>query len=165
MAVGFHFENRAPPEPKITYGVFPFRFEYEIEDERFVIEDTVIVNFRGSFRGNMTTQPSRRWDMTLLSGEGYIRFGQEYRFVLKECNNMTIVFNPGLAKFFMSDPIQFENSVASTRIQPHISVRNPNNNQNLYTIVIVEDARGLLAEHGITLISWEYTPPIKNSFG
>jgi len=59
VVIVLSFQWRAPPEPEITYGEFPFRLEYEIDGERFVIEDVVIVEFMGSFRGNPTTRPWR----------------------------------------------------------------------------------------------------------
>lgn len=46
---------------------------------------------------------------------------------------------------------------------PRINVRNPNNTP-LVTNIRVEDAHELLAEHGITLMCWECTPPIENRF-
>ena len=52
----------APPAPEITYGEFPFRLEYEIEGERFVIEDTLIAEFDKSIRGNATTRARRIWN-------------------------------------------------------------------------------------------------------
>ena len=31
-----------PPAPEITYGEFPFRLEYRIEDEVYVVEDVIV---------------------------------------------------------------------------------------------------------------------------
>ena len=37
----------APPRPEIIYSKFPFRLEYEINDKRVVIKDTVICEYDG----------------------------------------------------------------------------------------------------------------------
>jgi len=167
IVIGLHIQNRAPPEPAITYGEFPFRLEYEMDGERFVIEDTVIIEFIGSFRGKINQLASRRWSSELLNGgdSGQLEHGS---FLLKETNGIRISFRSGSAAYFMDDPRALERSVdyesTLTRVQPHIILRNPSNT-SLFTRIVVEEAHELLAEHGITLISWEYTPPITNSFG
>jgi hypothetical protein len=55
------------PAPKNTYGEFPFRIVYEVDGERFVIEDTLICEYKGrgadAGRGKFL-----RWDVKLASG-------------------------------------------------------------------------------------------------
>lgn len=46
---------------------------------------------------------------------------------------------------------------------PSIAFSDLNKNSNTITKQI-EGSHELLAQHGITLISWEYTPPIVNRF-
>jgi len=168
VIVGVYWQNRAPLEPEITYGEFPFRFEYEIDGERFVIEDTIIAEFERSVRGDMTTQAARRWQTTLMNNEGDNDPLGGSGFLLREKEDITIIFNPGFATYFMGDIDagirgRSENN-NDVRSGPNITVRNPNFTPILTTIR-VEDAHELLAEHGIILISWEYTPPVENSFG
>ena len=43
----FIWRTPAPPLPEITYGEFPFRLEYELNEKLHVIEDTLIVEFDG----------------------------------------------------------------------------------------------------------------------
>ncbi|MGC3014791.1 hypothetical protein ACPTH2_17305, partial [Enterococcus faecium] len=69
----FIWRTTAPPLPEITYGEFPFSLEYEIDEERILIEDTVIAEFIGSFRGNVTTQPRRSWSIKLLNNSGELK--------------------------------------------------------------------------------------------
>ena len=167
VLIGLHFEFRAAPEPKITYGEFPFRLEYEVEGQRHTIENTVVVEFVGSFRGNMTTPASRRWSMSLLNESVDKEIEQGYRFLLKEVGEVRIVFSPGQAAYFMGDPKPIESSLdpdaSLIRFGPNISIRNPDN-ESLVTTIRVEEAHELLSEYGITIINWKYTPPIENRF-
>ena len=41
----------APPLPKITYGEFPYRLEYEIDNKCYIVEDVLIAEFDRSIRG------------------------------------------------------------------------------------------------------------------
>ena len=52
--------------PEIRYGEFPFRLEYEINGERFVIEDTVICEFDG-IGWNEAQGKFRKWKDYLLT--------------------------------------------------------------------------------------------------
>ena len=36
-----------PPTPEITYGEFPFRLEYRIADEVYVVEDVIVCEYDG----------------------------------------------------------------------------------------------------------------------
>ena len=162
--IGVYMQNRPPLDPVITYGEFPFRFEYEIDGERFVIEDVLIAEFEGSVRGNLTTTAARRWQTTLLNDVGPRDPLGSGDFLLKEEGNIAVLFSPGFAHYFMGDidagiRNRIENDERIVRISPHIVVRGSN-----AVPTRVEDAHDLLAEYGITLISWEYTPPIENSF-
>jgi len=148
-----HFQNQAPPAPEITFGEFPFRLEYEIEGERFIIEDIVFAEFRGSFRGNMTTLPRRSWNIALLNGRLGVLRGFQYEFRLKEAEDVTITFSTGTAGYFMGDGGS----------EPRITVRNLHGITRL-THNSPEETQEILVEHGIRLISWEHDPPIENNF-
>ena len=56
-----------PPAPINTYGEFPFRIEYEIEGERFEIEDVLIVEYVGRGVDDMKGK-YLKWDGRLASG-------------------------------------------------------------------------------------------------
>ena len=158
--------QRALPEPEIRYGEFPFRLEYEINGERFVIEDVLIAEFRYSIRGDMVMPRRRVWDTTFVNANSSL-------LIIAEIEDITISFFAGLAQYFMGDPDGGQYQRAERRLEtgreyyipgmPDISVRNPNNEQ-LVTRFRPEDAHEILAEFGITIISWEYTPAIVNSF-
>jgi hypothetical protein len=67
-----------PPLPEIRYGEFPFRLEYEINGERFIMEDTVVCEFDGigvdGGRGKYLKWKTYLADGTKLSNR--ITFGQ-----------------------------------------------------------------------------------------
>jgi len=149
----------APPVPEITYGEFPFRLEYEIDGERFVIEDTLIAEFDRSIAGNATMRARRIWNTRLESGE-------ERRVRIKEATNLTITFSPGLAEYHMGDLHGGDLIVQNPSIvsQPHVFVRTVIDGRSNVDYFLLEEAHEILEEHGIKLISWYRTAPIINSF-
>jgi len=66
-----------PPMPEIRYGEFPFRLEYELNGESFIVEDTLICEFDGVWNSGMGKY--LQWKMRLLSGDVLTRFGGLYR--------------------------------------------------------------------------------------
>jgi hypothetical protein len=151
----------APPPPEIRYGEFPFRIEYEMDGERYIIEDTLIAEFVRSSEGSATSIHRRVWNSRLKSGNERI-------FLLKEAVNVTISFSPGFAEYFMGDLDRGRGNlnVQNQRIslQPRIVVRtvDENGRPNVENILL-EDAQNILAEYGILLISWKLTEPVVNS--
>jgi len=151
----------SPPPPQITYGEFPFRFEYEINGERYIIEDTVIAEFDRSISGSATTRARRIWATSLERGN-------ERRIVLKHDDTISISFSPGLAQYFMGDLHGGDRLVQNPSIwaQPRIVIRAVNEEGRINLVAIRPDeAHEILAEHGILLISWERSEPIVNRFG
>ena len=57
--------------PQITEGEFPFVFEYELNGQRYLIEDTVVCRYDGYDLSNLFPfiLYSRRWFESLKSGE------------------------------------------------------------------------------------------------
>ena len=88
----------APPSPAIRYGEFPFRLEYELNGERFIIEDTLIATFIGRRRGGIMEESGlRMWYSTLENrilepGRGF---------------NSVLVFGDDLSIFFIRDLLNF----------------------------------------------------------
>lgn len=162
-----NWRTSAPPPPMITHGEFPFRLEYEIDGERFVIEDIIIAEFQQSIEGNSITNARRIWSTSLANGAGGGHLGNELSFLLNQIGDVTVTFTPGLAEYFMGDlddgnPSRIESNRIPASL-PRIAVRNPNS----LPIMIYERpeyATELLEELGVILISWEYTPPIENRF-
>jgi len=156
----FGWRSRALPYPEIIYGEFPFKLEYEIDGVHFVIEDTLIAEFIESRRGSAMTPSRRMWRTTLQNS------GEELRFLLIETNDVTIYFTVGRASYFMGDRNAHDVTIVPNpviSIQPRIVITG---SQGLFERVYKnsEDAHKILVEYGITLISWEHEPPIRNSF-
>ena len=66
--------------PQITDGEFPFVVEYEIDGERYIIEDTVVCSFVGYDHSAWFAKP-RTWNEYLKSGD------EDKRIILHEENN------------------------------------------------------------------------------
>ena len=155
-------QHRIPPlsYPETTYGEFSFRFEYEIDGEYFLIEDTLISVFEESRPGTAFSEPVRVWRTTLQSA------GEELRFLLMDKEDVAIYFTTGLSSYFMGDRNAHEATIIPNPMissQPRIVITG---SDGLFEVIYKdsEDRDKLLAEHGITLISWEYASPIINKF-
>ena len=88
--------------PTITYGEFPFRVEYKLEgsDEIFVIEDTLICEFRG-----IKVRP-RGERFSLGNGinlyEESLMSGQE-EFTIVDNDNFTVKYEMGTGGYYLKD--------------------------------------------------------------
>jgi len=136
--------------PEITHGEFPFRIEYELNGQVYVIEDIVITEFAGFVFSSGSMTRERRWTTRLASGREDLFFKGE-----RERN---IRFSHGSAQYYMGE------GVTSITGRPHIFISGE------LGIVMsrgleLEEAYDVLKEYGITLISWEISEPIVNSFG
>ena len=137
-----------PPLPEITYGEFPFRIEYEINGERFVIEDTVICEFDGFGMGAMGDPKIRKWKSRLASGS------DDSGLILYVIDDKKIVtFNAGGPKYYMGD----------SGMSPEEYWRNA-----LKAFLVGEGAalfpEQWYDEYNFRFISWEFTDPIVNTF-
>ena len=137
-----------PPRPEITYGEFPFRIEYEINGERFVIEDTVICEFDGFGMGAMGDPKIRKWKSRLASGS------DDSGLILYVIDDKKIVtFNAGGPKYYMGD----------SGMSPEEYWRNA-----LKAFLVGEGAalfpEQWYDEYNFRFISWEFTDPIVNTF-
>lgn len=154
-----------PPRPEITYGEFPFRLEYEINGERKVIQDTLICEFDG-FGKDEANGKYRKWKESLASGDSF-------RQPLLEANGkVEISYYPGIAKYFMGDLGQneeFQQTIADSIIiergsriikkDGRVFESDGKTSSTQYS-----NANELLDSYHIKLISWESTPPVKNTF-
>jgi len=136
--------------PEITYGEFPFRIEYELNGQVYIIEDIVIAEFAGFVFSSGSMARERRWTTSLASGREDLFFKGE-----RERN---IRFSHGSAQYYMGE------GVTSITGRPHIFISG-----ELGVVMSrrleFEEAYDVLKEYGITLISWEISEPIVNNFG
>ena len=133
--------------PEITYGEFPFRIEYELDGEVHVIEDILIVEFRGFVFSAGTMTRERSWRSRLASREN----DSTSTSILFE-GTEDLVFFPGSAGYYMGE------AGSSMTREPRVSLNFTTRRYHL------ENSHELLAEHGITLISWKISEPIVNNF-
>jgi len=132
-----------PPRPEITYGEFPFRIEYEVYGELMVLEDVVICEFDG-FRLSGPNR-LRSWKKRLASGAE--------EAVLLVTNSGTLLYcNTKSAPYYMGE---FNGNAGNTQLGAVIRSGSRDraiSNSELYDT------------YGIRLISWEFSPPIENSY-
>jgi hypothetical protein len=136
------------PEPEITYGEFPFRNEYELDGQIHVIEDVVIAEFDGFEFSTGSMKRERTWRTSLASGRIELPFEGEN----------DIYFSRGNARYYMGEIVQ------ALIFKPHILISGEIGVSSSVELEL-EEAQDILAEYGITLISWEISEPIINNFG
>lgn len=169
ILIGFFTLIRpSPSKPDITYGEFPFRLEYKINESTVVVEDTLICEFSG-FGANEGVGKYREWTATLASGNERIvlyEFAGTSGLYLGTPDDKeeaevelytTIYFSPGNAGYYMGDEYAHG---ADYPDASYFIERNGFKGQEG-----VAEADILLNEFGIELISWEISDPIVNQFG
>jgi hypothetical protein len=139
-----------PSLPEKTHGEFPFRLEYEVNGQRKVIKDTLICDYDGigldEGRGKF-----RKWKERLASGN-------KRTTLLKIDDTKEIYYDPGYAKYYMGD---MESGVEFGHFFPNASIIVKEGKFSDDGIIYADE---LLEKYKIKLISWDYTPPIKNKF-
>ncbi len=162
----FIWRTPAPPLPEITYGEFPFRLEYELNEELHVIEDTLIVEFDG-FGMNEGIGRYRRWTSRLASGEDLV-------LLLEVSDNKQIFYFPGPANYYMGDRLNGYNhtfpSASFIERERGITRRDILHDKELLEQFGPLDQNTineeeLLNQYNIRLVNWEISEPIVNNFG
>lgn len=146
--IGIH-SGPNPPRPEITYGEFPFRLEYEINGERKVIQDTLICEFDG-FGADEGRGKYREWRERLASGNESVT-------LLKMDTTKEIYFSTGSAGYYMGDPEHRRKDSSF----PNASVIEKKGGITSDKFLRADE---LLDKYHIKLISWDDSPPIKNTF-
>lgn len=150
--------------PKIETGEFPFVVEYELNGERFVVEDTVVCEFDGYDLSVPSLNKPRKWNEYLKSGD------EDKCVIISEENRPSAIKNGrhnewaklrvyyGCAEYYMGDP-----SVKSlvTKYPQFIYYETYKNHYNWGTKLSEED---LEKYFGIKVIRFEFSEPIKNEF-
>ena len=140
-----------PPRPEITRGEFDFRLVYEIDGERFVAEDTLIVEYVGT-----------GWD----AGAGH--FNKWDSYFKSGSDGIIELFRDESERIFMDIPryltpryLMGERYLSPIR---HLIRRVGLNDSTIPSsrLTLLEDE--LLSEYGIEIVIWEHDPPIVNSF-
>jgi len=148
MFIGTQSES-APPSPKIRYGEFPFRLEYEQNGQPIVIQDTLICEYIG-IRADEGRGKYRKWKQYLASRKERIT-------LYKEDDTLEIYFPTNDANYYMGDTdIQYNSILPLSALK----IEKVGGGKQIGSITGDE----LLNKYRIKLIKWDIAQPIKNSF-
>ena len=151
LFVGMHLGTASsisdPPRPEITYGEFPFRVEYEVYGELVVMEDTIVCEFDG-FNRPWDGSKTRKWKASFASGRKTL-FKQSAAAIVDGVNQ--IYFALGAADYYMGEQ--------NYNLSLHVYQLRSNRSGGLK---ISPDE--LFNTYNIRVISYEFSPPIVNSF-
>ena len=157
--LGFLIFGPKPPRPEITQGEFNFRLEYEVDGERFVIEDAMIAEFDGFSSDTGIMRWYRTWHISLASDRNL------RNILLHELDDgRRIYYVIESANYFMGD-LQGERE-PNPNWYPFngVTMEYPRNQTPEIGAEFIDGPEDLYNRFGIRLISWEHDPPIINSF-
>ena len=138
-----------PPKPEVTYGEFPFRLEYRINDEIFVVEDVIICEYDG-IKWDIDSGKYRAWKKTFENTS-------EEKLLILTDGDAKIYCNLGSGGYYMGDLMYSIN-------EPHTP--------EFYSITSYDDVdislsgndKELMEKYKIELIDWRLSKPIENKF-
>jgi len=139
-----------PPKPVVRYGEFPFRLEYEVDGERFVVEDTIICEFDG-VGWNEGIGKYREWKSHLASDQ------KERAILITVDARVKIYCFVGSAEYYMNDEKYPEQRPLTPRVY---DVKLNSWDMNIY----FHSQEEIFDYYGIKLVCWEFSEPIVNSF-
>ena len=161
-------EKKYEPAPQITEGEFPFVFEYELNGQRYLIEDTVVCRFDGYDLSNPfpLIPYSRMWYASLKSGE------EEKRMIIEFDENTESALVSGRVNiesrvhlfygsggYYLGDP---EDAHRGPKIRyTEIYQTGPKGSTVTGTDLSYEQLEELF---GIKVIRFEFSSPIDNTF-
>lgn len=167
-------KERFDPAPQITEGEFPFVVEYEMNGERYLIEDTVVCKFAGYTSTNSFAifgYPSWRvWDESVKSGkEGdfgillmELEENTESVFVRGRINFESWVFiDYGSAEYYMGDSDKGYDKKPRIRYYEKYYDEDIEMPNSTFTTLTNEQ---LEKYFGIKIIRFEFSEPIENTF-
>ena len=142
-----------PPKPHITEAEFPFTLVYEIDGEQFTVSDIYVCEYDG-IGMNEGVGKYRKW-------KGYMKSkGEESsdEIVLIKDGKKTVCASVGDAYAYMGDD-DYIDTTGGNMLSFYVTESNGSYQswRALSTDVLEE-------EYGVTVISWQFTPPIKNTF-
>ncbi len=163
-------KERFDPAPQITEGEFPFVVEYEINGQRYLIEDTVVCTWDGYDASNNFAifgyPSSREWGESLKSGnEDFLGIllmeleeNTESVFVKGRINYESRVFlDYGSAEYYMGD------TDGTHYHKPCIRYYEEHNETPDITFTTLTNEQ-LEKYFGIKIIRFEFSEPIENKF-
>lgn len=159
-------EDQKPPT--IESGEFPFRVVYEMNGEKYIIEDTVICTYSGLDYSALFPGKPRTWKACLKNR------GKENIILLKEENvnsilkknrindEIRVVLHYGMGEYYMGDP----NVKYWIHGKPHICYGEKYTKppRTIYYESTKLSEKQLEKYFGIKIIEFEFSKPIKNTF-
>ncbi|MBQ2876136.1 MAG: hypothetical protein IJE25_03925 [Clostridia bacterium] len=154
--------------PQITEGEFPFVFEYELNGQRFLIEDTVVCRFEGYDLSNPFPfiPYSRTWFASLKSGE------EEKRMIIEFDENTESALISGRVNiesrvhlfygsggYYLGDPEDADRGPKIRYTEKYQT--GPKESTVTGTDLNYEQLEELF---GIKVIRFEFSSPIENTF-
>jgi len=161
---------RFDPEPQIREGEFPFVVEYEMNGERYLIEDTVVCTYDGyDWSNNFAVfgYPYRRtWGASLKSGDKSKRLIIEFEpntesLLVKGRINMesSVILHYGYGGYYLGDPEDCESGPCFRYVE-HYKISERESYLN-YTPLTNEQLEHIF---GIKILKFEFSAPIENTF-
>ena len=133
-----------PPVPEITNGEFPFRLEYRVGSEKFIVEDAVMCEYAGiGFGDNGKFLKWKKWVAST---------GEEDLLLLTE-ENKKIFCTVGEADYYMGETQETE------LLKPKMYI---DKQEGSITISSANPAE--LAKYDIEIIAYMFSQPIENKF-
>lgn len=156
--------------PKITYGEFPFAVEYEMDGEKFVIEDTVICEFNGYL--DIPNSPNQYidWNLTIKNRpDDYniklVHLGYFNDALLAEGEksmDTAVYLNVGSPNYYMGNPSFSPIETDAPCIIYTELVPGDNIFETIKQKVLkFEEAEEMF---GIKITKFEFSKPIENTF-
>lgn len=142
-----------PPEPQIQYGEFPFEIVLEIDGEAKTFNDIYICEYDG-IGSNEGVGKYRTW-------KGYIKGTGKGTILIKEVDNKHIYCSVGAADIYMGDCEPYYEGGEIPVNEPVIYSKEHDKNGGTTSHTFNETD---MEEHGIKIISYNFSPPITNLF-
>ena len=161
-------EKGYEPAPQITEGEFPFVVEYEMNGERYFIEDTVVCSFAGYDLSNPFPfmDYSRIWYASLKSGEERTRLLLELKentesvLIKGRINTESkVILFYGSGGYYLGDPEDTERVPCINYVEEYKTSEKVTHNE------VTPLTNEQLEEYfGIKIIRFEFSSPIENKF-
>lgn len=143
----YGIESEKNYEPKIEYGEFPCKLEYEVDGERYVCSDTLICEYKGYgwYMGFENTDDN----IMILDGTSDLGEYEDKKII-------SLYFDIGYPEYHMG-------LSSGGKPQDFDEVNFIVFSENTYRVTSHMPAEAAYEKFGFRFISWECAPPIENN--
>ena len=145
----YSFFQPTPPQPTIRYGEFPFRLEYEINGRVVVVEDTIMCKYKGIGVSFGTEGKFLKW-------EGYLLSRGEKSASESRSSTSLLVDKINQIYFYLHHPSHYLGAYGDDN-ESSLAAWSPITGRIISTDELWD-------KYNIRIISFEPSPPIKNTF-